>query len=290
APAGVIAVDVWQPLRVLHRWGPHLREVPHVCYLPPGPNFIGPSRVHAAAARLFRAIVTPFPHQARLFREAGANVRLAAHAGLLACRNEARPLPADGRENLLALLPGSRSLEVRYSLPVQLAAAEQLRQHYPELEPVVCCADEAVERLVGARYPGVRTSRNAREVMARARLGILCSGTAVLEAAVLGCPGVVTYHGSALQRWEWNRFHVPALARLRAAGIASPYIALPNILAGEELYPELLDTPAGPVAEAAARKLQEEPTALRARLDRVKDLLSWEEPGAVIAEEMARAL
>ena len=289
-PAGVIAVDFWQPLRFLHRATPQLAEVPHLCYLPPGPNFIGQSRVHAAVARAFGSIVTPFPHQARLFREAGGHIVPGAHAGLQTCREEGQPLPADARENLLALLPGSRSLEVRYSLPVQYAAAREILARYPELVPVVCCADERVERLVQRLYPGLKTERNGRAVMARARFGLICSGTAALEAAILGCPGVVTYHGSPLQRWEWRRFHVDALARLRAQGIASPYVSLPNIMAGEELYPEQLDTPAEAVAEATLRELSGDLRAKREKLDRVTEMLAWEDAGQVVAREAERLL
>ncbi|MFN3648693.1 MAG: hypothetical protein ACK47B_03850 [Armatimonadota bacterium] len=289
-PGCVIAVDVWQPLRFLHRFGPHLKELPHVCYLPPGPNFIGQSRVHAAAAKAFRAIVTPFPHQARLFEAAGGTVFPGAHAGLQTCREEAQPLPAGEREPIVAVLPGSRDLEVRYSLPVQLEAVRQIRSRYPELEPVVSCAGDDVARLVARRFPGVRTSRNARETMARARFGLICSGTAALEAAILGCPGVVTYHGSPLQRWEWNRFHVPGLARLRAEGIASPYISLPNILTGEELYPECLGVPADAVAEAALGVLAQDPLALRERLDAVNRILAWEDAGEVVARATRHAL
>jgi lipid-A-disaccharide synthase len=139
-------------------------------------------------------------------------------------------------------------------------------------------------------YPEAAISRDARDVLARARLAIICSGTAALEAAVLGCPGVVTYHGSPLQRWEWNRFHVPKLARLREAGIASPFVSLPNIIAGEELYPEFLDTPAAPVAEAALRELAGDLQTKRAALDRVAETLSWEDAGAVIAEEVGRLI
>lgn len=291
-PACVIAVDVWQPLRVLRKWAPHLAGVPHVCYLPPGPNLIGSSRVHPAASAVFGSIVASFPHQARLFREAGAHVVPAAHAGLEACREETRPLPALERENVLALLPGSRSLEVRYGLPVQYEAARRIRERYPALEPVICCAGDTIERYVKRHYPDVRRSRNAREVMARARFGLICSGTASLEAAVLGCPGVVTYNGSPLQRWEWYRFHVPALARLRAAGIASPYIALPNILAGEELYPEIIDAPPEAVAAAAIAAMDADPTgaASRAALDRLTDTLSWDDAGAAVAGEVARLI
>jgi lipid-A-disaccharide synthase len=289
-PAAVVAVDVWQPLRFFHRFGPHLQGVPHVCYLPPGPNFIGPARVHGAVARAFAAIVTPFPHQERLYREAGGNVTMAAHSGLLACRQRCASLPPDRRENVLLLLPGSRELEVRSGLTPQYSAARQISARHPELIPVVGCANEGVARRVRALYPDLRTSLDARELMGRARFALICSGTAVLEAAVLGCPGVVTYHGSRLQRWEWRRYHVPALAELRAKGIASRWVALPNIIAGEELYPECLDAPAESIAAAALRELDRPATQARAALDRVRDQLSWAEPGPVVAELVARAM
>ena len=289
-PACVIAVDVWQPLRFLHKKGPHLKGIPHVCYLPPAPNFVGESRVHRAVSQAFAAIVTPFAHQERLYREAGGKVCGGGHAGLQAMLEEVTPRPPDQRDPVLALLPGSRALEIRYSLPVQLAAAREVMRRFPELTPVVCCANEEVAREVQRRYPEVRTSRNAREVMARARFGIICSGTAALEAAVLGCPGVVTYHGSPLQRWEWRTFHVDKLAKLRAAGIASPYIALPNIIAGEELYPEVIDAPAERVTGAALGLLEQDLGPRRAALARVRDSLNWRDAGQVIAEEVAEIL
>jgi lipid-A-disaccharide synthase len=289
-PACVVAVDVWQPLRFLHKFGPHLKEVPHVCYLPPGPNFVGQARVHKAAAGLFRAIITPFPHQARLYGEAGARVVPAAHSGLQEYREKYPARPAAEREPILALLPGSRSLEVAHGVTAQFAAARRIGERYPELTPVVCCASEEVERAVRKLAPEARTSRDAREVLSRARFAIICSGTAALEAAVLGCPGVVTYHPSALQRWEWNTFHVPKLAKLRAAGTASPYISLPNIITGEELYPELLGVPDAVIAETALRELGGDLAAKRERLDAVTRMLSWEDAGRVVAEEVARVV
>jgi lipid-A-disaccharide synthase len=257
--------------------------VPHLCYLPPAPNFIGAGRVHAAVSRAFRTIVTPFPHQARLFEAAGGTVRLAAHAGLETCREEAAPLPAEAREDILALLPGSRALEVTHSLPVHLEAARQIRERHPGLTPVLCCAGEEVARIAGRLAKGIEQSANARQVLARARFALICSGTAALEAAVLGCPGVVTYHVSPLQRWEWERFHVPKLTRLRAEGIASPFVSLPNILSGEALYPEVLGGTAAEVAGAALAGLEEDLLQKRARLDRVAASLSWEPSGEVIA-------
>ncbi|MGV3724533.1 MAG: hypothetical protein ACO1SX_26865 [Actinomycetota bacterium] len=289
-PACVVAVDVWQPLRFLHKKGPHLREVPHVCYLPPGPNFVGESRVHAAVSKAFASIITPFAHQERLYRAAGGKVRAGGHAGLQAMLEEVTPLPADGRENVLALLPGSRALEIRYSLEVQYEAARRIIEQHPELTPVVCCANDEVAREVRRRFPGLQASCNAREVMARARFGIICSGTAALEAAVLGCPGVVTYHGSPLQRWEWKTFHVEKLAKLRAAGIASPYLSLPNIIAGRELYPEIIDRPTAEITEAALRLLSGDLASLQASLAEVRGSLNWDDAGQVIADEVAQVI
>lgn len=286
-PACVVAVDVWQPLRFLHRKGSHLLQIPHICYLPPGPNFIGQSRVHGAVGGVFRSVITPFAHQERLYREAGGHVRGGGHAGLQAMLEEVRPQPFERREPLLALLPGSRALEVRYSLDVQYAAAQQLIERYPELKPIVCCANAEVQQVVERRYPGLAHSRNARDVLARARFGIICSGTAALEAAVLGCPGVVTYHGSPLQRWEWRTFHVEKITKLRQAGIASPYVSLPNIIAGKELYPEVIDGPIGAIVQAALPMLGGDLRALQDALAAVSASLNWEDAGAVVAEEIA---
>lgn len=286
-PACIIAVDVWQPLRYLHRFAPHLKPLPHLCYLPPGPNFIGLSRVHKAVAERFVSIVTPFPHQQKLFEEAGGRVRLAAHAGLQTCREEAQPLPWSERENILALLPGSRAAEIACSLPVQYAAAQLIAQRHSGLKPVVCCASEAVARQVERQFPGLEHRPNARQVMARARFGIICSGTASLEAAILGCPGVVTYNGTALQRWEWHTFHVSKLTELRARGIASPYLVLPNIIAGTELYPEVIDAPAGTVAERALAELDGDLTARHRSLAQIPETLPWNDAGEVVADEIA---
>jgi lipid-A-disaccharide synthase len=289
-PAVVVAVDVWQPLQFLHRYSPELRAAPHVCYMPPGPNLIAPARVHARAAEAFEAIVTPLRYQAPLFEQAGARVRLAAHAGMKAMLAEVTPLPASERKPILALLPGSRAAEIRYGLGVQWEAAQRIIRERPELRPIVCCADETVEREVRARFPSAETHRNAREVMAKARFGLICSGTASLEAALLGCPGLVTYNVSPLQRWEYYTFHKEKLGRLREAGIASPYIGMPNILAGRELYPELLDSTAPDIAEAALQALKASPEVSASSLAGVKDALAWDDPGIVVAEEVARAL
>jgi lipid-A-disaccharide synthase len=289
-PACIVAVDVWQPLPYLHKRCPHLMTVPHVCYFPPGPNLVGHTRVHDKTLPYFSSIVTPFKHQERLYGAAGHRVRPAAHAGVEEMLRAVQPRPWAEREPILAVLPGSRDMELKFGLPVQREAVRTIRERYPELEPVVCCATAAHEARVKRLYPELRTTLDTRRVLAEARFGLICSGTASLEAALLACPGVVTYSGSPMQCWEWRTFIVPKLARMRAAGIASPYVALPNILAGKELYPELLDTTPDRVAKAALEILDGDLEARSEAVQAVRKELAWEDAGTTVAEEVAVAI
>lgn len=288
-PVCSIAIDMWQPLQYLKRMSPELAASPVICYMPPGPNFTGLSRLHAACAGAFESILTPFPHQAGLFERAGARVRPAAHAGLLAALREAAPVESAARDRL-AILPGSRAAEVRTEFPRQQAAAAALLKAHPAWEPVVCCASAAVRRFVERRAGGMATSLETRAELARAAFALICSGTASLEAAVLGCPGVVSYHGTIAQRAEWRIFHVRRLAELRRAGIISPFIALPNIVAGREIYPEVIDASPGDLRRVALETASGDLDRRRGLLQELTASLYWDDPGEVIVEEVSRIL
>ena len=147
---------------------------------------------------------------------------------------------------LLALLPGSREGEVRLLSPLFLRAASLLRRTDPTLRfvlPAVSAARRTELEPLVAAYPQlditVVTGRS-REVMAASDAVLLASGTATLEAALLKRPMVVAYRIGAL---SW------LLLKLM---VKTPYAALPNILAGRALVPELLQERATPEAMAAA--------------------------------------
>ena len=80
----------------------------------------------------------------------------------------------------------------------------------------------------------------SREVLTACDAAIVKSGTATLEAMLLGCPMVVTYRLGAVTHAIVRRL------------LRTPFIALPNILAGHALVPELLQTAATPTALAIA--------------------------------------
>jgi lipid-A-disaccharide synthase len=168
-------------------------------------------------------------------------------------------LPAGAR--VLALLPGSRAAELRLLAPVFLQAAALLRQDDPGLGLVLPAASaarlaELEQLLAGYGSLDVRlVPGRSREVMAAADAVLLASGTATLEAALLKRPMVVAYRTGAL---NWL-----ALRLL----VKTPYAALPNILAGRALVPELLQGEAtAPALAAALRPLLAAGSAARAQV------------------------
>lgn len=204
-----------------------------------------------------------FPFETAIYRDHDVPVRFVGHplADELPARVEASVarvelgLHPPGR--LLALLPGSRGGEVRLLAPLFLQAARLLWQRHPSLTFVIPAANEAREAELRsmlqdqADLPVTLVSGRSREVMAAADAILLASGTATLEAALLKRPMVVAYRMAAFSWWLISR-----LAR-------TEYAALPNVLAGRALVPELLQDGATPeaMADSLERLLDSEAAA-----------------------------
>ena len=150
---------------------------------------------------------------------------------------------------ILALLPGSRRQEVRALLDVMTAGvagfAERRLHQQPAAPPyrvVIAAApvlgDGFLEE-VCTRY-GVGYVRSAYDLLSVADLACVTSGSATLETALFGVPQVVCYRGSAIS---------VAIARRL---VKVDYIALPNLILGEAVVPELVQGEANAEAIAAA--------------------------------------
>jgi lipid-A-disaccharide synthase len=183
------------------------------------------------------AVVLPF--EAEIYAGAGSRVTFVGHPLLdrvapaqdRAATLKRHGLPAHAR--LLALLPGSRRGEVRYLLRPMVEAARVLEADHG-LTPVIALAPTltlAQLREEGrVNLDGIRVIEgDTYSVVAASELALAASGTATLETALLGCPMVVAYKMSPLTY---------ALARMLVRGV--DYIAMPNILAGREVVPELI--------------------------------------------------
>jgi lipid-A-disaccharide synthase len=162
-----------------------------------------------------------------------------------AAARQALGLPGD--VPLLALLPGSRSAELKRHAPLFLTAARALAAQVPGLGVAVPCANPGTraqfEAAHAAHAPALDVrvlDGGARAVLTAADAALVASGTATLEALLCGCPQVVAYRLSA--------FSHAILGRL----VRTPYVALPNLLAGRALVPEFIQSRATPESLSTA--------------------------------------
>jgi len=203
-------------------------------------------------ARAVDLMLCLFPFETKIYEDHGIPVRFVGHPladeipreqDTTAARQTLGLAPV-GR--LLALLPGSRAQEVRQLMPLFLQAARLLRRTNPDLDFIMPAVNSArmaemQAQLAGFDELGVSlVAGRSRDVMAASDAVLLASGTATLEATLLKRPMVVAYRMGALS-WQLVR-------RL----VKTPYAALPNILSGGALVPELLQGAATPEALAAA--------------------------------------
>ena len=195
-----------------------------------------------------------FPFETEVYRQQGIPVCHVGHPLVDQIDPHIQPgamrqqLQLGSEAPLLALLPGSRESEVRLLSPAFLQAFRLLRQDFPQLQLVIPAATPErfvqLERIIEASDDlPVRLIRGqSREAMAAADAVMMASGTATLEAALLRRPMVVAYRlGTA----SWQ-----LMSRL----VRTPYIALPNLLAGRAVVPELIQHALTADALAAATR------------------------------------
>lgn len=147
----------------------------------------------------------------------------------------------------LALLPGSRNAEVEMLSADFLKTAMLLRETYPELEVLVPLVNakrrEQFERIKSEVAPDLNVrllDGQARSAMIASDAALLASGTAALECMLAKCPMVVGYRMKPFTFWLAKRL------------IKTPYVSLPNLLAGRELVTELLQDDCTPEKLAAS--------------------------------------
>jgi lipid-A-disaccharide synthase len=208
-------------------------------------------------------------------------------------RDEARRrLGADPGHSLIGLLPGSRREEVEHLLPSmleavgRLAAADGRRRFVLGLAPTIPREQVQAHLRRAAGGPAVDVvSGQTYEVMAAADALLIASGTATLEAALIGTPMVLGYRVSRTTE---------VVARLLAR---VQWIGLPNLVAGRSVVPELTQRDVtGTRLAAEAGRLLEDPVAATAQRAAFKELRArLGEPGvgrraalAVLATARAR--
>ena len=214
----------------------HRRGIPVVYFVSPQIWAWRKGRIRSIREHVARMLVI-FPFEEALYREAGVPVTFVGH-----------PLvdlvgPAEGRADFLrglgvsperdvvAVLPGSRPQEIAHNLPGIAGAVAILHARRPDLEfllPVAPSIDAALLEPALRGLPVRLVPDGARPVLGACRAAIVASGTATVEAALLGAPMVVVYRLSALTHFLGRRL------------IQVPHVAMVNLIAGRRVVPELI--------------------------------------------------
>lgn len=246
-----------------------------------------PGRIHWIKRRVDHVIVI-LPFEKALYDRAGIPCTFVGHPLLDAVA------PRYDRDSLrtrfglepggpvIGLLPGSRSGEVRALLPILLDAADKLARREPGTQFILAQASTIQDNLLQSllRESPVRVTvvkEQASEVMAVSDLVLVASGTATLQAAVVGTPMVLLYRTTTLTYW---------LARVL---IRVQWIGLVNLVAGRSVVPELIQSEATGerVYREAVRLLEDESAYnhMKRDLEQVKADLG--DPGASLRAAQA---
>jgi lipid-A-disaccharide synthase len=218
----------WRVARQMHK-----RGIPVVYYVCPQFWAWRQGRVRLLRKYVDKALVI-FPFEEKFYRDRGVDATFVGHplADL--------PRPAidheayasqhhlDAAKPWITLMPGSRVKEVRMNLPVILESAGRLGAGYEFLLPVAPTLDRSFLLSLIGDNSSIHLVPETLPALAQSRAGIIASGTATVEAAMMATPFVMVYRVSPLT-------YLVGRPRVKV-----PYFAMVNLIAGEEVVPELV--------------------------------------------------
>jgi len=232
-----------------------------------------------------------FPFEEAFYRERGVAAEFVGHPlaelplPVISREEFGKEIGFDPAKTWIALLPGSRPKEIRDNLPEMLEAAWTLvertapdKRDYRFLIPLAPTLNglqrAAVRELLERRGFGlpIRLVEDARAALFHARLSVVASGTATVEAALIGNPFVVVYRVS------------PITYAIAKRVVTVPHVAMANLIADKRVVPELIqdDFTAANIVQQIERLLPDGPAreSMKKELRRVGVLLRSRQAGA----------
>jgi lipid-A-disaccharide synthase len=225
-------------------------------------------RIQSIKRAVDRMLVV-FPFEQEVYERAGVPVTYVGHplAELLQPTPDRRPmreqlrLPAAAK--VIAMLPGSRDAEVEHLAGLFIETASRIAAAAPETHFLVPLVSRRTRELFEAALYGRPPQElnltvlfgHAHDAMTAADVVLAASGTATLEAALIGRPVVIAYRMPRVSWWLLKGRHY------------QPYVGLPNVVAGEFIVPEFLQDEATPenLSQAVLNLLFD--NTVRARLE-----------------------
>lgn len=219
----------------LARWAKK-QNIPVVYYIPPKVWAWGEKRVNILRQSVDELLIT-LPFEIEFYKNRQIPHHYVGHPMVeLINRRTSQVYFPIVNENIIAVMPGSRVQEIRRILPVVL----RVTKRFPDCVFVVIKSANLPDDVYDAirkkmsystDQSNVIFARNLSDtILRRAKLGIIKSGTASLEACLYKLPQIVCYKTSVLTGWVARKF------------LKVPFVSLPNLIAGREIVPELLQS------------------------------------------------
>ncbi len=254
-----------------HDWNPRLIQ-----YISPQVWASRPGRARHMA-RDYDLLLSIFPFEKDWYAQhtPGFRVEFVGHPMLDRYATvEKRTSPRDSATPpIVVLLPGSRPGELARHLPVLLPAVEKMLAAMPGLHSRMVLPNEplAVQAKSFAAPASLKIQVGGLiEVLTNADLAIASTGTVTMECAYFGVPTV------ALYKTSWSNYQIgKRVVKVR-------FLAMPNLLANEEVFPEFVQDAATPdkIAEAGLALLRDQERRARTRAKLAEIIASLSGPGA----------
>lgn len=268
----------------------HRRGIPVVYYVSPQIWAWRRGRIRTIRDTVARMLVI-FPFEEALYRDAGVPVEFVGHPLVDLAHPTSRTdflqgLGVSPEQDVVAVLPGSRPKEIAHNLPGLAGAIGLLRAWRPELEFLLPLAPAIDATLLQRDLRGLPVrlvpQGGAQSVLAACQAAMVASGTATVEAAILGAPMVVVYRLSRLTHFLGSRL------------VRVPHVAMVNLIAGKRAVTELIQRDFTPERVASeVRSLLEQPerrAAMKRDLDDVRRRLGEKGASRRAAEAVASVL
>jgi lipid-A-disaccharide synthase len=230
-------------------------------------------------------MLTIFPFEERFYHDHGVDAEFVGHPlaerelPTITREEFARQSGLDPSKTWIGLLPGSRGKEIRLNLPEMVRAAAQLGQDFEFPMPLAATLTDSqrdhIRALLAALLaaeppaPKIVLVEDARAALYHSRASIVASGTATVEAALIGNPFIVVYRISPLSYAVAKRV------------VDVPHVAMVNLIAGKRIVPELIqgDFTAAKVVSQLRPLLHDEEARVKmqANLRRVGEMLRGEQ-------------
>jgi lipid-A-disaccharide synthase len=219
----------WRVARQMHK-----RGIPVVYYVAPQFWAWRQGRVKLLRKYVTKALVI-FPFEEKFYRDRGVDATFVGHplADLpqpqITREEYAAEHHLDPAKPWITIMPGSRRKEVRMNLPAILESAVLLGPQYEFLLPVAPTLDPTfLSQMIGPQASSIHLVPEALPALHHSRAGIIASGTATVEAALMGLPFVMVYRVT------------PLTYLLGKPRVKVPMFAMVNLIASEEIVPELV--------------------------------------------------